>query len=287
MWVRPTPRIYAYNREISSSSASAASAEAQSSRSLRASSEVAESRGTTTSYSASSTRAARASSLAPEPGTGLAGYTGFYGRRLALLKETEAARAAESALTAAASSAAASRSSAVAAASSSSSAASMAARASSVQRSTEETTVKTTVQRSMSVQQEQSIKEGRQSMSRAVRRAEQHAETSGRDPRHVGVPWDITDDICKKVADIHMSPFDGREISAAKAALSQGQLKIDRMERELAAITESAMKYKSIYAKSAHQLAKEAMEAAESEARSSKKVRKTVVEETRRGVAVA
>lgn len=286
MWVRPTPRIYAYNREISSSSASAASAEAQSSRSLRASSEVAESRGTTTSYSASSTRAARASSLAPEPGTGLAGYTGFYGRRLALLKETEAARAAESALTAAASSAAASRSSAVAAASSSSSA-SMAARASSVQRSTEETTVKTTVQRSMSVQQEQSIKEGRQSMSRAVRRAEQHAETSGRDPRHVGVPWDITDDICKKVADIHMSPFDGREISAAKAALSQGQLKIDRMERELAAITESAMKYKSIYAKSAHQLAKEAMEAAESEARSSKKVRKTVVEETRRGVAVA
>ena len=34
---------------------------------------------------------------------------------------------------------------------------------------------------------------------RAVRRAEQFAETSGRDPRHVGVPRDTSDDILKKV----------------------------------------------------------------------------------------
>jgi len=235
-----------------------------------------------TTFSSSSSRASRASSLAPEPGTGLAGYTGFYGRRLALLKETQAARSASSA---------ASRSASSSAAMSASSSSAMSARASSVQRSTEtqETTIKSSVQKTVSFEQAQtqSIKEGRQSMSRAVRRAEQHAETSGRDPRHTGVPWNISDDICKKVADIHMSPYEGREIGAARAAMSQGQLKIDRMEKELAAITASAMKYKSIYSKSAHQMAKEAMEASEAESRSTKKIRKTIVEESSRGVAVA
>jgi len=276
--VRPTPRIYAYNREISSSAAASASSASESSRYLRASSEAAIERSGATAFSSSSSRASRASSLAPEPGTGLAGYTGFYGRQLALLKEAQAARAA--------SSAAASTSEMSAARSASSS-----ARAASVQRSTEteETTIKSSVQRTVSFEQaqSQSIKEGRQSMSRAVRRAEQHAEASGRDPRHTGVPWDISDDVCKKVADIHMSPFEGREIGAARAAMSQGQLKIDRMEKELAAITASAMKYKSMYSKSAHQLAMEAMAASEAESRSSKKIRKTIVEESSRGVAVA
>ena len=46
---------------------------------------------------------------------------------------------------------------------------------------------------------QESLKEGRQSMSRAVRRAEQHASASGRDPRHVLLPRDKSDDICKKV----------------------------------------------------------------------------------------
>ena len=49
----------------------------------------------------------------------------------------------------------------------------------------------------------QSLREGRQSVSRAVRRAEQHAVTSGQDPRHVQVPRDMSDDICKKVRQPH------------------------------------------------------------------------------------
>jgi hypothetical protein len=32
-----------------------------------------------------------------------------------------------------------------------------------------------------------------------VRRAEHHAETSAKDPRHIGVPRDLGDDILKKV----------------------------------------------------------------------------------------
>jgi len=33
------------------------------------------------------------------------------------------------------------------------------------------------------------------------------------------------------VADICISPYEGREISAARAASAQGRLKIDRMEK--------------------------------------------------------
>lgn len=150
----------------------------------------------------------------------------------------------------------------------------------------EETSVQTRRAQLMRMQ-ESSIKEGRQSVSRAVRRAEQHAESSGRDPRHIGVPRDTSDDILKKIADVHMTPFDSRELGAAKAALSQGQLKISRMEKELNAITQSAMKFQSMYTKSAAQMAKEAMTAIESESMSTKKTRKTVVEETTRGVRAA
>jgi hypothetical protein len=45
-------------------------------------------------------------------------------------------------------------------------------------------------------------------------------------------------------------------------------------------LTVSAMKYKSLYTKSAAQMAKEAMEAADMEASACKKIRKTIVEES-------
>merc|ERR1712198_757017 len=264
MWVRPTPHIYAYNRELSayggtsSSSSASASSTSESSRLMRASSEAAFDR-------TSVARTARATSLAPEPGTSLTGYTGYYGRQLAVLKAAQ-----------------------------SSAARSVSMKSTSVQQTMErqETSVqKSSVeQKRVAFKREQdlSLEEGRRSMSRAVRRAEYHAQTSGKDPRHVGVPRDITDDICKKVADIHMSPYDSREIGVARQASAQGRLKLERMEKELDSITSSAMKYKSFYLKSASQMAKEAMEAAETEAMASKKIKRTVVEESsRRQVAAA
>jgi len=287
MWVRPTTHIYNYNTDISSfqssalasaassSSAMAASSSSASSRSMRASSEVAVDRSSTAQQ-------ARATSLAPEAGKSLAGYTGYYGRQLAMMREAEEARRLE-----AKSAQAASMKASSSAAASKSVAASM--KSTTVAKTTveETTSVQSAKKVSFESQQKQSLLEGRQSTSRAVRRAEHHAETSGKDPRHIGVPRDISDDICKKVADIHMAPFEGREIAAARAALSQGKLKIDRMEKELESITASAMRYQSIYSKSAAQMAKEAMMAAESEAKSSKTVRKTVVESSSRGQVAA
>jgi len=296
MWVRPTTHIYNYNTDISSFQSSAlassslavaaagSSSSSASCRSMRASSEVVD--------RSSTARQARATSLAPEAGKSLAGYSGYYGRQLAMMREAEEARRLE-----AKSSSAQAASMSAATASSSSAAASKSVAATSMKSTTVQAKTTTKVEQTTSVQsakkvsfeaqQRQSLLEGRQSASRAVRRAEHHAETSGKDPRHIGVPRDISDDICKKVADIHMAPFEGREIAAARAALSQGKLKIDRMEKELESITSSAMKYQSIYSKSASQMAKEAMMAAESEAKSSKTVRKTVVESSSRGQVAA
>jgi len=273
LWVRPTPRVYAYNREMSTFNTTPAAEDSASYslRSLRASSEAAVERST-------SSRAVRAASAAPEPGSGLAGYNGYYDRQLKLLKEAEMARQASSSSVKAASS------------------------ASAMSKSTAATTVKKTVEKqetsvqqetlqqkkvSFMKRQEASLQEGRQSMSKAVRRAEYHAQTSGKDPRHVGVPRDLSDDILKKMADIHICPYEGREIGEARAAASQGKLRVERMDKELASITASAMKYKSLYSKSAAEMAKEALQAVEAESKSFKKTRKTVVEETRRQVAAA
>ena len=80
-----------------------------------------------------------------------------------------------------------------------------------------------------------------------------------------------------QVADIHR--YDTSRMSR------EGRFKVDKLEKELSALINSSMSYKSSYAKSARQMSMEAMAACESEAAaSSKKVRKTVVEETRRAV---
>ena len=102
--------------------------------------------------------------------------------------------------------------------------------------------------------------------------------------RSLGEEWQ---ECCLQVADIHLSPYSGKEVSSASSMSQQGRLKIERMEKELSALTSSAMSYKSLYSKSASQMAAEAMSAAESEAASSKKIRKTVVETSRRQVAAA
>ena len=44
-----------------------------------------------------------------------------------------------------------------------------------------------------------SLEYGKSSRSAALRRAEVHAVNSGKDPRHVMVPRNLDDDICKKV----------------------------------------------------------------------------------------
>jgi len=124
---------------------------------------------------------------------------------------------------------------------------------------------------------QESLKEGRRSMSQAVRRAEQHASASGRDPRHVLLPRDKSDDICKKVADLRMTPIEGRDFESYREATIRGRIRVNKLEKELDSMISNSMSYKSNYLKSARQMAKEAYEAAESESQSSRTYRKTTI----------
>jgi hypothetical protein len=124
----------------------------------------------------------------------LAGYSGFYGRQLALLNDKSASAASAAKYDAAftASSAAAVRSATAVSSS----------KTTSVQ---EKTTTSTTVQRSAKTkidllkEQKTSLEYGKSSKCAALRRAEIHAQNSGKDPRHVPVPRNVDDDICKMV----------------------------------------------------------------------------------------
>merc|ERR1712179_219217 len=281
-WTRPTTHIYSYNREAQN---------IMSSRSARATSVAAnETRSALTSES--TVRSSRAASVAASADS-FSGYSGYYGRQMALIMQKQGPTAAAAAVPISESLRAGSPAptvyprKAIATASASSASSASVARSTAV--STQETTTtesKLTREQVLKAQSE-SIEYGKRSKSQALRRAEMHAVSSGKDPRHTVLPRSLGDDICKVVADLHISPYESKEVNAAKASYAQGRLKVDRMEKHLQSVTDSAMSYKSIYAKSAKQMAREAMEACEQEAASSKKVRRTVVEESSRRVVAA
>jgi len=282
-WTRPTTHIYSYNREAQN---------IMSSRSARATSVAAnESRSALTSTSESNVRSSRAASVAA-PSDSFTGYSGYYGRQMALIMQKQGPTAAAAAVPISESLRAGSPAptvyprKAIATASASASASSASSTAVSTQQTTTTTESKLTREQVLKAQSE-SIEYGKRSKSQALRRAEMHAVSSGKDPRHTVLPRSLGDDICKVVADLHISPYESKEVSAAKASYAQGRLKVDRMEKQLQSLTDTAMSYKSIYSKSAAQMAREAMEACEQEAASSKKVRRTVVEESSRRVAAA
>merc|ERR1711936_471191 len=236
-WNRPEPRIYSYNTDPSTFRVGY-SASSSASRSARAAS-------VSMGSESMASRGLRATTVAPASGDSLSGYSGFYGKQLA-----EAGQRTSSSMTAA---------------------------SKSLSAKTIQKTEKTSTKVDMMKEHAQSLEYGKSSRSAALRRAEVHAVKSGNDPRHVMVPHNLEDDICKKVADIHM--YDTSRMSR------EGRVKVERMEKELNSLISSSIAYKSSYAKSAKQMSMEAMAACESEAAaSSKKVRKTVVEETRRAV---
>merc|ERR1712112_239316 len=217
----------------------------------------------------------------------MGGYTGYYGKRLAEVMQTQGPTAAEAYAPRARGASPApviypSKASAVSASASASAASASASKTSISASSTSiaQSKTTTTTERTSSakfdaaLEQQRSLEYGKQSKSRALRRAELHAVHSGKDPRHTVLPRSLGDDICKVVADLHVSPYESRELNTAKAASMQGRVKVEKME--------NAMSYKSIYAKSARQMAMEAMQACDMEAASCKKVRKTVVSESKR-----
>jgi len=85
------------------------------------------------------------------------------------------------------------------------------------------------------------------------------------------------DDICKRVADIRMTPWRGDEMQQEYQAAQQSRARLTSLNRELDNITRSNMKYRSSYNKTAAQLAKEALQADRSSS-VYKKTRKVVTQ---------
>merc|ERR1711971_534226 len=199
-WTRPTTHIYSYNREAQNILGS---------RSARVTSVAAtESRSALTSTSESNVRSLRAASVAA-PSDSFTGYSGYYGRQMALIMQKQGPTAAAAAVPISESLRAGSPAPTVyprkASATASASSSSMAARSTAV--STQSTTTiesKLTREQVMKAQSE-SIEYGKRSKSQALRRAEMHAVSSGKDPRHTVLPRSLGDDICKVVADLHIS----------------------------------------------------------------------------------
>lgn len=90
----------------------------------------------------------------------------------------------------------------------------------------------------------------------------------------------IDDDISKKIADIHITPFSkGQEADAASAASARARARILELERELEEITKKAMTTQVRALKSAKQMAAEAYAADEAAMSSSvKKSKKVMIE---------
>merc|ERR1719411_2467504 len=152
----------------------------------------------------------------------LEGYTGFYGRQMALLDKKTASAASAAKYDAAFTATSAKK---VTTAVSSNK---------TVQEKTTTKVEKTTKSKvDLLKEQKTSLEYGKSSKCAALRRAEIHAQNSGKDPRHVPVPRSVGDDICKKVVDIHLSPFAGKEVNSSRSMSLQGRMKVEKLEKEL------------------------------------------------------
>merc|ERR1719500_2370857 len=180
-WTRPTTHIYSYNREAQN---------IMSSRSVRATSVAAnESRSGLTSTSESNVRSSRAASVAA-PSDSFTGYSGYYGRQMALIMQKQGPTAAAAAVPISESLRAGSPAPTVyprKGSASTSASASASASSAAVSRSTAVSTTTTTESKLSREQvlkaQSESIEYGKRSKSQALRRAEMHAVSSGKDPR--------------------------------------------------------------------------------------------------------
>jgi len=90
-----------------------------------------------------------------------------------------------------------------------------------------------------------------------------------------------SDDVCKKVADIHMQPWANRsDMQEAEEASARARARIAELERELEEITKKALMSSSKCLKTAKQMAYQASMEAEEEAKamSSKKSKKVMIQ---------
>ena len=91
--------------------------------------------------------------------------------------------------------------------------------------------------------------------------------------------WKGEDDVSKKIADIHITPFDkGQEMNDANAASARARARILELEKELEVITRKAMTTQVQALKTAKQMAAEAYADEANMTSSVKKSKKVMIE---------
>ena len=91
--------------------------------------------------------------------------------------------------------------------------------------------------------------------------------------------WKAEDDVSKKIADIHITPFDkGQEMNDANAASARARARILELEKELEVITRKAMTTQVQALKTAKQMAAEAYADEANMTSSVKKSKKVMIE---------
>lgn len=150
--------------------------------------------------------------------------------------------------------------------------------------SSQQTSTSTSTAQSMSSQRQQLLASTQQSSqlssSYAAKSSQQQQQSQSISSSRYESKRRIEDDICKKVADIRMSPWsEGQELGEAQAATARARSRIQELERELEEITRKAMTSQTRALQTARQMAAQAsLEDEASMAASTKKTRKVIME---------
>lgn len=162
------------------------------------------------------------------------------------------------------------------------------------QASSQQSSVKSSKVEETSVQQKQSsasstsvieaIKQRQEARLTASKKVEASSKASAASSQGVTIAshrsyWKAEDDVSKKIADIHITPFDkGQEMNDANAASARARARILELEKELEVITQKAMTTQVQALKTAKQMAAEAYADEANMTSSVKKSKKVMIE---------
>jgi len=162
------------------------------------------------------------------------------------------------------------------------------------QASSQQTSMKSSKVEETSVQQKQSsssaisvmeaIKLRQEARLTASKKVEASSKASAASSQGVTIAshrsyWKAEDDVSKKIADIHITPFNkGQEMNDANAASARARARILELEKELEIITRKAMTTQVAALKTAKQMAAEAYADESNMTSSVKKSKKVMIE---------
>ena len=148
----------------------------------------------------------------------------------------------------------------------------------------EETSVQQKQSSASAISVMEAIKQRQEARLTASKKVEASSKASAASSQGVTIAshrsyWKAEDDVSKKIADIHITPFNkGQEMNDANAASARARARILELEKELEVITRKAMTTQVQALKTAKQMAAEAYADEANMTSSVKKSKKVMIE---------